>query len=241
MAKDKKGFILYADQKELFDQLPNEKAGELIKHIFSYVNDENPVTEDLLIKLAFTPIKQQLKRDLEKFEYVKQKRSEAGKASALKRAEQKATKATSVESVQQTSTNPTVKENVNVNVTVKENVKDILSSLQEPKTNIFNSWLDYRKQIKKPIKVESTLKTLIKRFNKESLECCTFVVNASIESGYTGLFWDKYKDEKPKAATNQKVKCKLELVMEKFIEWNKITVRGNESGVKKNYLSKLLT
>jgi hypothetical protein len=61
MAKDKKGFILYADQKALFEQLPNEKAGELIKFIFAYVNDENPVTEDLIINLAFTPIKQQLK------------------------------------------------------------------------------------------------------------------------------------------------------------------------------------
>jgi hypothetical protein len=53
MAKDKKGFILYADQKALFDQLPNEKAGELIKFIFSYVNDENPISEDLIINLAY--------------------------------------------------------------------------------------------------------------------------------------------------------------------------------------------
>jgi len=42
MAQDKKGFILYADQKALFDKLPNDKAGELIKHIFSFVNDEKP-------------------------------------------------------------------------------------------------------------------------------------------------------------------------------------------------------
>ena len=46
MAINKKGFILYADQKALFDQLTNDKAGELIKFIFSYVNDENPTTED---------------------------------------------------------------------------------------------------------------------------------------------------------------------------------------------------
>jgi len=52
MAKDKKGFILYADQKAIFDQLPNDKAGELIKFILSYVNDENPETDDLIIKLA---------------------------------------------------------------------------------------------------------------------------------------------------------------------------------------------
>ena len=85
MAKDKKGFILYADQKAIFEQLPNDKAGELIKFIFSYVNDENPQTDDLIIKLGFTPIQQQLKRDLIKYEETKEKRSEAGKAGANKR------------------------------------------------------------------------------------------------------------------------------------------------------------
>ena len=119
MAEDKKGFILYADQKELFEQLPNDKAGELIKHIFAYVNDEQPKTKDLLIKLAFTPIKQQFKRDLEKWETTKKGRSKAGKASAEARRikkEQEATNSTSVDSVQQSSTNPTVNDNVNVNV-----------------------------------------------------------------------------------------------------------------------------
>ena len=129
MATDKKGFILYADQKELFDQLPNDKAGELIKHIFSYVNDENPETDDILLKLAFTPIKQQLKRDLVKFEETKVKRSEAGKKSAEARRnkkEQDATNSTSVKSVQHTSTKATVKENVNVTVNDKVKEKDII-------------------------------------------------------------------------------------------------------------------
>lgn len=85
MAEDKKGFILYADQKELFDQLPDDKAGELIKHIFKYVNDENPITEDILIKIAFTPIKQQLKRDLVKYEDKIDKKSISGREGNLKR------------------------------------------------------------------------------------------------------------------------------------------------------------
>lgn len=126
MATDKKGFILYADQKDLFDQLPNDKAGELIKHIFSYVNDENPESKDIIINLAFTPIKQQFKRDLDKWEGIKESRSRAGKASAEARrlkAEQKSTNPTSVESVEQKSTNPTVNDNVNVTVNVKDNVK----------------------------------------------------------------------------------------------------------------------
>lgn len=85
MAENKKGFILYADQKELFSQLPDEIAGKLIKHIMAYVNDENPISDDILINIAFTPIKLQLKRDLVKFEETKDRRSVAGKIGAEKR------------------------------------------------------------------------------------------------------------------------------------------------------------
>ncbi len=70
MAKDKKSFVLYVDQRELFDQLDDELAGKLIKHIFSYCADEYPDSEDQLLKLAFTPIKLQLKRDLKKYENI---------------------------------------------------------------------------------------------------------------------------------------------------------------------------
>ena len=119
MAKDKKGFILYADQKALFEQLPNDKAGELIKFIFAYVNDEDPVTEDLIINLAFTPIKQQLKRDLIKFEETKEKRSEAGKAGANKRWQNIANDSKRISTIAKIAVND------NVNVNVKEKVLDI--------------------------------------------------------------------------------------------------------------------
>jgi hypothetical protein len=73
MAENKKGFVLYADQKLIFDDLTNEEAGVLIKHIFSYVNDENPTLTDRLIDMAFKPIKLQLKRDLVKYEGVRER------------------------------------------------------------------------------------------------------------------------------------------------------------------------
>ena len=85
MAKDKKSFILYVDQKDLWNKLPDEIAGKLIKHIYAYVSDENPTSEDLMIEIAFEPIKQQLKRDLKLFEEKRVKRSEAGKEGASKR------------------------------------------------------------------------------------------------------------------------------------------------------------
>ena len=123
MATDKKGFILYSDNKSTIEMLTDEQAGKLMKIIFQYVNDENPVIDDIVLKLAFEPIKLQLKRDLKKYDKIKEKRSLAGKKSAELR-KQNAAKATHVESVEQTPTNPTVIDNVNVNVTDNVNVKE---------------------------------------------------------------------------------------------------------------------
>ena len=118
----KKAFILYLDQQELFNKLPDEIAGKLIKHIFSYVNLEKPEAEDLLLEVAFSSIKQTLKRDLNKWESQLKQRSLAGKKSAEKRANEKQRKATTVES---RSTNPTVSvsDSVSVSVSVKEKTK----------------------------------------------------------------------------------------------------------------------
>jgi hypothetical protein len=85
MAKDKKSFILYSDAIHTVEKLSDADAGQLFKHLLRYVNDQNPTTENPLVEIAFEPIKQQLKRDLVKFEDVKVKRSEAGKAGANKR------------------------------------------------------------------------------------------------------------------------------------------------------------
>ena len=85
MAENKKSFTAYCDWKETFDSLPDEKAGQLIKHVFSYVNDENPQTDDILIKAVFAQIKATLKRDLKKWENKKLERSKAGILGNLKR------------------------------------------------------------------------------------------------------------------------------------------------------------
>jgi len=132
MATDKKGFILYADQKALFDQLPNEKAGELIKFIFSYVNDENPVSEDLIINLAFTPIQQQLKRDLVKYKETKESRSKAGKAGANKRWQNITEDSKRIPSIAK------IADNVNDNVTDK-----VIDSIEERKNKFYDSLTEY--------------------------------------------------------------------------------------------------
>lgn len=68
MAKDKKSFVAYCDWLESFEELTDEEAGRLAKHLFRYVNDLNPEAPDKITKMCFIPIKQSLKRDLVKYE-----------------------------------------------------------------------------------------------------------------------------------------------------------------------------
>lgn len=79
MAEDKNSFLLYCDTIHSVEQLTDVKAGQLFKHILRYVNDLNPETDDLILKLAFEPIKQQLKRDLKKYERIIERNRENGK------------------------------------------------------------------------------------------------------------------------------------------------------------------
>lgn len=83
MAENKNSFVLYADLIHTVRKMDDDKAGALFKHILSYVNDENPVTDDLIVELTFEPIKQQLKRDLKKWENRKGNFSKAGITSAV--------------------------------------------------------------------------------------------------------------------------------------------------------------
>ena len=116
MAKDKKSFILYSDAIHTVEKLSDTDAGQLLKHLLRYVNDQNPTTENPLVEIAFEPIKQQLKRDLVKFEDVKVKRSEAGKAGANKRWQEIANANKGI----QTIANIAVNDNDNDNVISKD-------------------------------------------------------------------------------------------------------------------------
>lgn len=83
--ENKKSFLAYSDWKGTFDILPDEIAGKLIKHLFAYVNDENPVSDELIVNAVFEPIKATLKRDLCKWEIKTNEKSYNGRLGNLKR------------------------------------------------------------------------------------------------------------------------------------------------------------
>lgn len=78
MAENKKSVLIYCDLIHTVKHLPDELAGKLFKHFLAYVNDENPQTDDVMLKIAFEPIKQQLKRDLQKYNNIVERNKKNG-------------------------------------------------------------------------------------------------------------------------------------------------------------------
>lgn len=76
-------------------------------------------------------------------------------------------------------------------------IKESKEIKEEYKPLLFQ-WLDYRGNIKKPLKDQTVLK-LAERLQTEGLKKSTYIINLSIENGWQGLFWDKYPKEENKA------------------------------------------
>ena len=179
MATDKKSFILYCDQRGTWERLSNEQAGKLIKHVLAYVNDENPEA-DFITELAFEGIKRALKADLIKYEQIKTKRIESGR---------KGGKQTQANQASATSAKANQAVNGNGNVIVN----GIL--LEKETKGLFNEWIDFRKKMRKPIIVESTLISLAKKIKAEGYERSREVIQHSMDNQYQGLFWKKQKEK----------------------------------------------
>lgn len=135
MAENKKSFVLYCDLIHTIEKLPDDKAGLLLKHLLRYVNDQNPITEDLIVEIAFEPIKHQLKRDLQKWDDKIDKLTEQGRLGGLKSGEARALKKKQNEA---NASKNEANEAVTVNVTVNDTVNDISIT----KNNLTEQMLD---------------------------------------------------------------------------------------------------
>ena len=104
---DKKSFVLYCDYKKHFALLPAEDQGRLLMAIFDYVETGAEPALEALPMMAFSFIRAQLERDMQKYKDTCERRAEAGRRSGEARRakaeqnEQSGTKRTSVNFVQQ--------------------------------------------------------------------------------------------------------------------------------------------
>ena len=110
MAENKKSVLLYCDIIHTVKELSDEEAGVLFKHYLAYINDQNPTPKDKLTQIVFEPIKQNLKRDLEKWKDKSIKNKDIAIAGWEKRKNANACES--------------IKENANDADKVKDKVKD---------------------------------------------------------------------------------------------------------------------
>ena len=157
MAVGKNSFILYLQQRSVFDGLEDAEAGKLIKTIFSYVCDENPQPTGMT-KYAFEIIKPVLKADLKKYEEKKEKYAENIRKRWNKE-EKENIQSNTMEYNGIPSDSVYVNDNVNVNVNDNVLSKDnelnnrdinISCAKEEKKESIFESfWKVYPRKIGK--------------------------------------------------------------------------------------------
>lgn len=164
MANNKKSFTAYCDWIEIFEELTDNEAGKLVKHLLRYVNDLNPEAPDRVTKLTFTPIKNTLKRDLKKW----QEKREKNRENARKRWDKK--DATACDRI---------KNDANNAVSVSVSVSDINNNSAEVKTS--TPQIDFKKLLD-----FINLKT--KRTGKDKFR----IINDSVKRKYKARLKDGY-------------------------------------------------
>tara|TARA_R110000868_G_scaffold106830_3_gene292670 strand:- start:1820 stop:2452 length:633 start_codon:yes stop_codon:yes gene_type:complete len=177
MAENKKSVLLYCDIIHTVKELSDEEAGILFKHYLSYINDQNPTPKDKLTQIVFEPIKQNLKRDLEKWKDKSIKNKEIAIAGWEKRKNANASES--------------IKEDANDADKVKDKVIDINKEIDFV---IFLDWFNKttNRNFKSiPEATKKSFKARIKEgYTKDDI--CKAVINCSK---------DKFHIENPKYLT----------------------------------------
>lgn len=243
MAEDKKSFLMYADYINTFEELSDDEAGKLIKHVLRYVNDQDPSTDDRLIKIVFEPIKQQMKRDLISWREVKNTKSESGALGNLKRwnedlynkvvnKEIEISEAVAIakdryaiisdKKTSQNIANVAVTDNVTVNVNDSVIKKDkhhsfFNSHLLPFKSEEFNKcWIELLNCPKWKKKSSSAIEKTIEMMGSYNEAFVVKQINASISNDYQGLFFPNSGEEYQKflrSIGGNNISSRTEMVM----------------------------
>ena len=203
MAEGKQSFLLYADYISIFEQLTDDEAGKMIKHLFRYVNDMEPELEDRMLKILFEPIKAALKRDLKKWEGKKVTRSEAGRIGGLKSAEVRRSKLNQNEANEANEANASNVKQMQANEAVSVNVTDNVTVTVND-TDIYKYSIEKCKEIAlkddKWVRLNKTNETELNRFNEYLQKQSIYELNPAEYKRY----FHHLKEKKP-----DKVKQKL--------------------------------
>ena len=86
---NKKSFIMYSNYRKFLSRLPDKDIADLIKAIFCFVEGEEVPELSSSAELCFIIISDQIKRDMEKYEKVCERRAIAGRLGGIKTQEKR--------------------------------------------------------------------------------------------------------------------------------------------------------
>ena len=131
MAENKKSVLLYCDLIHTVEKMDNETAGQFFKHYLRYINDQNPETDNLIVDISFESVKQNLKRDLKKWEArAENSRKNGTKGGRPKKTQPEPKKPNGLN---ENPTEPKEPVKDTVTVTVTDTVKDIVTVKERKK------------------------------------------------------------------------------------------------------------
>jgi hypothetical protein len=222
MAQDKKSFILYADLIHTVMKLPDENAGRVLKAILSNVNSQEYTIDDLLAEVVFEPIKQQLNRDLGKYNDYLLKQSANGKKGG--RPPQVETQINPKNPSLKNETQKTLNDNDSVNDSdnVNENENETVKNKKPDKPDpvfieypfgenflkIWNEWKYYKKKefrfdFKTIQSEQAAICDLVTKANGNE-QTAILIIQQSMANGWKGLFELKENSNlEPNSTTRQ--------------------------------------
>ena len=217
MAEGKKSVLLYCDLIHTIEKMDNETAGQFFKHYLRYINDLNPKTDNLLVDITFESVKQNLKRDLKKWETRAEKSRENGKKGGRPPKEE-------TQETQQVILKPKkpVKDTVTVTDTV--NVNDILLKKETKKDLVFpftsenfvyqwQIWRQYKKEqhkftYKSEASEQAALTQLQKMATNREIKAIE-IIHHTMANGWKGFVEPKTDPRKETQDAFQAVKDKI--------------------------------
>lgn len=144
MSENKISFVLYAEYSRHINLLSDEDAGKLFKAILSFASGDEPEKLEGMAEMAYSFIKAQIERDLQKYEDVCRKRQEAGKLGGRPK---KAKKANGFSEKQEETKKPD-------NEDISDNDNEDISDNEDDKQNKYSStfeefWKAYPRKVDK--------------------------------------------------------------------------------------------
>jgi len=185
MSSRRKSFLLHIDSLDILDDLSNEEAGQLFNAIRSYQKGDQ-VDLTGLIKVAFSPFKNQFTRDDEKYKNL----CEKNRLIAENRYKNNPTKSTtgnqSLPQPTKSTDNDSKSDSDNDSDSIKHIDQDKLDRLKYEREAFEHWWIKYPSKLGKKAAVKSWHK-IVKKMDEEKLRALTNHIHDDINERLEGL------------------------------------------------------